>query len=89
MKRHYHIKVHGLVQGVWYRKSTKEKADELGIEGLVLNETDGSVSISAQGKEEDLNEFILFCNIGPEQANVKSLQIEESTLMEVTGFSIG
>jgi len=88
MKRHYHIKVHGKVQGVWFRKSTKEKADQLGIEGVVFNETDGSVFISAQGEEVDLNKFILFCNSGPEQAKVSNIHIEESTLIETTGFNI-
>ncbi len=41
----FRIKVTGRVQGVFFRASTKEKAEELGINGWVRNEPDGSVLI--------------------------------------------
>jgi acylphosphatase len=43
------ITVIGLVQGVYYRQSTKEKALELGISGFVKNLPDGNVRILATG----------------------------------------
>ena len=89
MIRHYKISVFGKVQGVWYRKSAKEKATELKIDGVITNQPDGSVFISAQGEEKNLNDFILYCNSGSELAEVRSLQIEEAPLSENTGFKIG
>ena len=35
---HYKILVKGKVQGVWFRKYTKEKAEVLGLKGYVKNE---------------------------------------------------
>jgi len=46
MKKQYIItkfEVSGRVQGVFFRKSTKEKADELGIWGWVRNTARGTV----------------------------------------------
>jgi acylphosphatase len=46
---HYQITVSGKVQGVWFRKSTQDKARELGLRGFVRNQPDGSVYIEASG----------------------------------------
>ena len=50
--------VKGKVQGVWFRKYTKEKADELEIKGFVQNEFDRTVFISAEGTKQSLDKFI-------------------------------
>ena len=70
---HIKIEVTGRVQGVWFRKSTKEKADALGIYGFVENCTDGSVYIEAEGNPDTLEAFILWCQQGSELANVKDV----------------
>ncbi|HNU41845.1 MAG TPA: acylphosphatase, partial [Cyclobacteriaceae bacterium] len=49
---HINILVTGTVQGVYYRASTKQKADELGIKGFVRNQPDGSVYIEAEAPAE-------------------------------------
>ena len=54
----YTILIKGKVQGVWFRKYTKEKADELGIKGYVENTIDNSVFISAEATKEVLDKFI-------------------------------
>lgn len=80
MKLHIKIEVEGKVQGVWYRASTKEKADELDVFGYVENQDNGSVYIEAEGEIEQLEEFIAWCKIGPEKAEVRDvvvLQYEE------------
>jgi acylphosphatase len=51
MKKHFNIRISGRVQGVFFRASTKAKAEELGISGFVQNEPDGSVYIEAEGEE--------------------------------------
>jgi acylphosphatase len=72
MKKHFNIKVSGRVQGVFFRASTKSKAEELAIAGFVQNEPDGSVYIEAEGEEEKLDQFIAWCKRGPELAEVVS-----------------
>lgn len=52
------IKVHGRVQGVFFRTHTKEKADQLGLTGCVKNESDGSVLVVAEGEREQLEQFL-------------------------------
>jgi hypothetical protein len=43
------FKIHGKVQGVYFRKYTKLKGVELGLRGYVQNDPDGSVTGVAQG----------------------------------------
>ena len=44
--------VSGQVQGVWFRRHTQEKAKALGITGSVRNESDGTVTIVAEGNDK-------------------------------------
>jgi len=72
-KTNYTIIVTGKVQGVWFRKYTKEKADKLGIKGFVQNELEGTVFISAEGTEKVLEKFIKWLHIGSPLARVREV----------------
>ena len=48
--RHYFLS--GKVQGVWFRASTKEQADLLGVTGWVRNLSDGRVEVLAYGEKD-------------------------------------
>ena len=69
----FKIIVEGKVQGVFYRQSAKEKANNFGIKGTVKNCGDDSVEIIATGEEEQLKLFIEWCREGPPKAIVSSL----------------
>lgn len=88
MRKHFSIRISGLVQGVWFRASTKEKADTLGITGLARNEPDGSVYVEAEGEEEDLLRFIEWCQHGPARAMVEKCDLREGALKNFQGFVI-
>lgn len=60
--------VSGRVQGVGFRFTTKQAADELGISGIVRNESDGTVYVEATGSEEKLSQFIEALRKGPSPA---------------------
>ncbi|MFK7810708.1 MAG: acylphosphatase [Saprospiraceae bacterium] len=82
------IEVYGKVQGVWYRASTKRKAEELGLSGTVENKTDGSVYIEVSGSEDQINSLIDWCKEGPELAEVRRVNIESIEQKSFTGFTV-
>ena len=82
------IKVSGRVQGVWFRASTKNEADRLGIKGFVKNERDGGVYIEATGDSHALDEFIKWCKIGPELARVHSLEVKDEAFKKFEDFEV-
>ena len=53
------LRIHfvGQVQGVGFRWTARNVANELGLSGWVRNEPDGSVSMALQGKSADLGVF--------------------------------
>jgi acylphosphatase len=70
------IKIFGRVQGVFFRRSAKKKAEEFGIVGFIHNESDDdSVYLEAQGEEENLKKFIEWCRKGPPLAKVQNLEV--------------
>lgn len=73
---HLTLKIYGHVQGVFFRETTKDKAKELGLVGWVRNESDGTVSVVAEGGEEQLKKLLQWCRIGPQYARVEMVEEE-------------
>ncbi|WP_347157444.1 acylphosphatase [Pontibacter chitinilyticus] len=71
------IRVYGKVQGVFFRASTQEKAEELGLTGFVQNEPDGSVYLEAEGNDEALQQLQQWVHQGPRRARVEKVEVEE------------
>lgn len=88
MIRHISISVKGKVQGVFFRATTKAKADELGITGFVRNQPDKSVYIEAEGNDASIDEFIAWCKQGPPLAHVERCEVEEVPITHFSGFLI-
>ena len=82
------IIISGKVQGVFFRQSTKEKADSLGITGRVKNLRDGNVSIIATGMPAQLNKLTDWCRQGPPGATVTNILIDELPVQLFSSFSI-
>lgn len=68
------ITVNGKVQGVWFRKYTHDKANELGLYGYVTNQNNGAVFIEVSGEKKELDKFTHW------------LENEGSPLSKVTGI---
>ena len=84
-----HIIISGKVQGVFFRKNTKQKAVEFKINGWVKNTPDDKVEIFAQGDEGNLNTFIDWCKQGPPKAIVENIEVvEKQTDNNLKEFSI-
>ena len=84
----YRFIVSGKVQGVWYRKYTKEIADSLGISGYVRNLQNGDVEVVATLKKEQFNDFLNALMKGPPLAIVDNIDIEEIDEIYKDGFEI-
>jgi len=84
MKTTKRIKVIGKVQGVFFRKSTYDKAKELGLVGWVKNDEDGSVLAEIEGDREGVQALEAWMKEGPEGAIVDGFLEEE---IEERGYS--
>jgi acylphosphatase len=69
--------ISGRVQGVFFRKFTKQKASELDIFGTVRNLDDGGVEVIAKAEFDKLDAFIQWCHKGPITARVDQVTITE------------
>ena len=84
-----HLVVEGYVQGVFFRASTRDKAQELRVTGWVRNQWDGTVEVLVEGEESRVAEFIRWCHHGPPGANVNCVRVEEELYRgEFDGFHI-
>ena len=76
------LKIHGRVQGVFFRQSTREKACQLGLSGWVKNMPDGTVEALAAGPEPVVQELIAWCEQGPPYARVEKVDVHVSKVEE-------
>lgn len=68
--------IHGRVQGVWFRESMKQQAEQLGVHGWVTNRADGCVEAVIQGDENAVAAMLAWVHCGPPLAKVT--QVEQS-----------
>ena len=83
-----HLVIKGKVQGVYYRASAKEKANELGIKGWIKNIPGGHVEVMASGSKEQLEKFIEWCRQGPKYAHVSDMIVTKGEQENFNDFSI-
>ena len=88
MEKSVMITVFGRVQGVGFRFYTQKKALELNLKGFVRNKPNGTVYIEAEGNSKDVDEFVDWCNFGPEWARVDKLEKQFSNILGHSGFAI-
>lgn len=70
------VRIHGRVQGVFFRDWTTDRALSLGVRGWVRNRLDGSVELLAHGEEEAVEALIAACRTGPPAARVERIEVE-------------
>jgi acylphosphatase len=80
--KHLNLKIHGKVQMVFFRDCTKKQADKLGLFGWVRNNDDKTVSVSVEGKEKRLKEFLAWCHKGPPLAKVEKINEDWSDVIK-------
>ncbi len=65
--------VEGRVQGVFFRASTANEAERLGLTGHAINLPDGRVEVIAWGEDPALDALAAWLSEGPAQARVDRL----------------
>lgn len=69
--------IEGRVQGVGFRHFTVRTAEKLGeVTGWVRNESDGSVTLVAEGPKDQLEELHSAVHQGPRSARVENVEAD-------------
>ena len=71
------LRVTGLVQGVFFRASTRDQARALGLVGWVRNASDGAVEIEAEGPAAAVDELAAWARRGPPSAQVDAVDVRD------------
>ncbi len=82
------IRIHGQVQGVFFRVWVKERADRLGVMGWVRNRLDSDVEGLFVGAEDAVDALIEVCKDGPPHAQVDEVTVEMAKGITRAGFDI-
>jgi acylphosphatase len=84
-----HVMVSGQVQGVFFRDSTRQKAQELGLAGWVKNTPEGRVEALFEGPSDRVREMVRWCEEGSQQASVENVDADfEAAGGDLAGFEV-
>jgi acylphosphatase len=83
-----HLWISGRVQGVWYRQSTADEAERLGVRGWVRNLSDGRVEAVAEGSAHAVAALERWCWSGPRGARVVTVEVREEPVEGLRGFRV-
>lgn len=81
------FRVRGRVQGVFFRASTQERAEQLGLTGYAINLENGEVEVLACGPESLVDELERWLWDGPPTAQVTNVRAEQSPAPAPDTFS--
>lgn len=83
------LRIHGRVQGVYYRASMVAEATRLGLHGWVRNRADGSVEALAQGGAPAVQALVDWARRGPPQALVERVDVADAEPQTLPPFEQG
>ena len=84
-----HVRITGRVQGVFFRDSTRQKAEDLNLSGWVKNSSDGGVEAVFEGPSGEVREIVSWCERGPSQAAVENVEADfEGARGDLEGFDV-
>jgi acylphosphatase len=82
------IVVHGFVQGVFFRDSTRRLAEREGVAGWARNNRDGTVEAVFEGEPEAVERLVAFVSEGPRGAVVERVETLEEEPEGLAGFRV-
>ncbi len=80
------VRIHGRVQGVWFRSWTSKEASSRGLSGWVRNRADGSVEALFAGPIAAVDGMLAACRRGPPMAAVSGVETAPAAAPADSGF---
>jgi acylphosphatase len=73
---------------VFFRDSTRRRAEAAGVAGWVRNTPEGAVEAVFEGEPDAVEAMVEFCRRGPSRAEVAAVDVEEERPEGLTGFRV-
>lgn len=80
--------VHGRVQGVFFRDTTRRQAASRNIAGWVRNLPDGTVEAVFEGDPDAVEALLAFCREGPRGARVEQVDVSDEQPEGLGAFEV-
>lgn len=78
----------GRVQGVFFRDTTRRRAEAAGVTGWVRNTADGGVEAVFEGEPGAVGEMVEFSRHGPSRADVASVEVTDEEPEGLSTFEV-
>ena len=82
------VVVHGQVQGVFFRDSTRQRAEAASVAGWVANRPDGTVEAVLEGDADAVESLVAWMHDGPRSASVERTEVSEEEPEGLSGFDV-
>jgi acylphosphatase len=82
------VVVHGRVQNVWFRASTRAEAQRVGACGWVRNLRDGTVEAVFEGPADVVEAMVHYCHTGPRGAGVERVDVTREDPEGLADFQV-
>jgi acylphosphatase len=82
------VVVHGRVQGVFFRETTKRRALSRAVAGWIRNRSDGTVEAVFEGERDAVDALVASAREGPRGARVDWVDVEAEEPQGLSGFEI-
>ena len=82
------VVAHGRVQGVFFRDSTRQRAQAAGVAGWMANRPDGSVEAVFEGEPDAVEKLVAWMHDGPRGAEVEHLDVDDEEPEGLSGFEV-
>jgi acylphosphatase len=82
------VVIHGQVQGVFFRDTTRRLAEQHGVAGWARNNRDGTVEAVFEGEPEAVERLVVFAHEGPRGAVVQHVDVHQEDEEALKGFDV-
>lgn len=82
------VVAHGRVQGVFFRDSTRDRAQSAGVAGWVSNRPDGTVEAVFEGEAQAVDRMVRWMHEGPSGASVERVDVTDEEPEDLSGFDV-
>jgi acylphosphatase len=82
------VVIHGSVQGVFFRDTTRRRAESRGVAGWVRNCPDGTVEALFEGAADAVDALVAFAGEGPRGAQVERVEVQDARPEGLSGFEV-